>query len=142
MQVFLILVCLILSNTVALAGDVLSGPVPARVLRVIDGDTLEVRARVWLGQEIVTRVRLAGIDTPELRGRCTAEKEQARQARAALQQMIQSGQVRLRNIRYGKFAGRVLADLETDDGQDPQQILLRKGLARPYDGATRTSWCP
>jgi len=141
-QVFLILVCLILSNTVALAGDVLSGPVPARVLRVIDGDTLEVRARVWLGQEIVTRVRLAGIDTPELRGRCTAEKEQARQARAALQQMIQSGQVRLRNIRYGKFAGRVLADLETDDGQDPQQILLRKGLARPYDGATRTSWCP
>jgi len=136
---FPILICVMFTSTMVMAGDVLRGPVPAHVLRVIDGDTLEVRAHVWLGQDIITRVRLAGIDTPELNGRCALEKKQARQARAALQHIIKSGQVTLRNIRYGKFAGRILADLETDDGQDPQEFLLQKGLARPYDAATRTS---
>ena len=33
------------------AGDVVPGPVPARVVAVIDGDTITVRARIWLGQD-------------------------------------------------------------------------------------------
>jgi micrococcal nuclease len=31
------------------AKDVLEGPVMAQVLRVIDGDTIEVAAHLWLG---------------------------------------------------------------------------------------------
>ena len=42
--------------------------VPARVVRVIDGDTVEVLARPWPGQTIQAIVRLAGVDAPELRG--------------------------------------------------------------------------
>ena len=38
-----------------LAAERLAGPIPARVLAVIDGDTIEVQARIWLGQEINTR---------------------------------------------------------------------------------------
>ncbi len=49
--------------------------------------------------------------------------------------------VRLREIRYGKFAGRVLARVETLDGTDLGQGLLAAGLARPYDGRRRASWC-
>ena len=49
-----------------LAKESLAGPVPATVERVIDGDTLVVRARIWHGQEIIVRVRLANVDTPEL----------------------------------------------------------------------------
>jgi hypothetical protein len=31
------------------AGETVPGPVPAEVLRVIDGDTIEVAAFIWLG---------------------------------------------------------------------------------------------
>ena len=34
------------------AKDVLAGPVPAEVVRVVDGDTLLVRAEIWLGQTV------------------------------------------------------------------------------------------
>ena len=58
------------NNTVA-------SPVRAHVLAVIDGDTLAVSVRIWIGQTIETRVRLAGVDTPELRGDCDQERELA-----------------------------------------------------------------
>ena len=52
------------------AEDILTGPVPAVVEDVIDGDTLRVRARIWLGQDLAIYVRLAGVDAPEVRGSC------------------------------------------------------------------------
>ncbi len=94
------------------AQDRLAGPVPAEVLSVIDGDTIEVRAVVWLGQVVSTRVRLAGIDAPELRAKCARERALAERARAYLLARLEGGdrsRVRLRDIRYGKYAGRVLA---------------------------------
>ena len=48
----------------------------------------------------------------------------------------------LRNIHYGKYAGRVLARVETSDGEDLNTLLLEAGLARVYDGGKRRSWCP
>lgn len=51
------------------------GPYSAEVLAVTDGDTLRVRVRLWppglLAEE---PVRLAGLDAPELKGRCPAER--------------------------------------------------------------------
>jgi endonuclease YncB( thermonuclease family) len=46
---------------------------PARVVRVIDGDTFEARVRVRPGLEVTTRVRLRRIDAPELHARCASE---------------------------------------------------------------------
>lgn len=122
--------------------EVLQGPVRAQVLRVLDGDTLEVRARIWVGQDIEIKVRLAGIDTPELRGRCERERELARQARELVRGATASGAVRLHFIQYGKFAGRVLARVETEDGRDLALALREAGLARAYDGGKRQAWCP
>ena len=47
---------------------------PAEILRVIDGDTFEARVRVWPGLDITTKVRLRGIDAPELRAHCEGER--------------------------------------------------------------------
>ena len=130
------------------AADRLTGPLPAQVVSVLDGDTLEVRVHIWLGQDLSTRVRLAGIDAPELKGKCDSERDLARRARAYLLARLDpaaagagAGTVRLREVRYGKFAGRVLARVETLDGTDLGQGLLAAGLARPYDGRRRASWC-
>jgi micrococcal nuclease len=121
--------------------DVLDGPIEARVIEVRDGDTLRVRARIWVGQEIVVNVRLAGIDTPELRGRCPSERAMAQRARAFVTGAIGAGPVRLRRIRNGKYAGRVLAQVETQDGADLGAALRRAGLARAYGGGRRLGWC-
>ena len=52
--------------------ETLTGPVAAIVERVVDGDTLAVRARVWLGQDIHVLVRIRGIDAPELKANCNS----------------------------------------------------------------------
>jgi endonuclease YncB( thermonuclease family) len=131
---------------VATAGGVsgsetLAGPVPARVLGVIDGDTVVVRARVWLGQDIEIRVRLDGVDTPEIKGRCPRERALALKARALVAGMLEGRTITLTEIHYGKFAGRVVARVATESGEDLTRILLKAGLARPYRGGRRLSWC-
>jgi endonuclease YncB( thermonuclease family) len=123
------------------AAEVLAGPLSARVLAVLDGDTLEVAAQVWLGQEVRTKVRLDGIDTPELRGKCAAESAAAVRARAFLAGAVGEGRVVLRDVRYGKYAGRVLARVMAADGRDLGQALIAERLARPYGGGRRETWC-
>lgn len=122
-------------------GGVVPGPVEAAVRRVIDGDTLVIRARIWLGQTVETKVRISGIDTPERHGRCAEERALARRATERLKALLASGAARLREVRYGKYAGRVLARVETPDGRDVGAALVGAGLARPYRGGRRRGWC-
>ncbi len=90
------------------ADDSLAGPVAAQVVAVIDGDTLAVRARIWLGQDIAVHVRIDGIDAPELRGRCAAERAAAQAARMALSRRTLGQPVQLTGIRWDKYGGRVV----------------------------------
>lgn len=123
------------------ARETLPGPVPARVLEVIDGDTLVVRAKVWIGQEIEIKVRLEGVDAPELGGGCEEERALAHRARALIMVKIRDGKVRLSRVQYGKYAGRVVARVETSAGEDLSAALLAANLARAYRGGRRSSWC-
>ena len=127
------------------ARERLPGPVPAEVVRVIDGDTIEVRAHIWLGQRVRVRVRLAGVDAPELDGRCPGERELARRARAFVAARVAGRAVVLLGVSYGKYAGRVLATVRAGDGAgagpDLGTALKAAGLARPYAGRRRAGWC-
>ena len=78
--------------------ETIPGPIPATVLRIIDGDTIVVRARIWLGQDLDTLVRLDGVDAPELKGRCPYENRLALKARAFIQTRTTDGKVVLHNI--------------------------------------------
>jgi endonuclease YncB( thermonuclease family) len=123
------------------AAETLPGPVRARVLEVIDGDTIAVQARIWLGQDVDIQVRLSGIDAPELKGRCAEERRAAEQARETLARLVAPGEVILSEIRYDKYGGRVLARVAALDGTDLASALVARHLARPYDGRARTGWC-
>ncbi len=128
------------------AGERLSGPIGAQVLRILDGDTLEVSAHIWLGQDVETRVRLVGIDAPELRGGCPYEREMAVRARAHVMARLSAASgspvlVSLYDISLGKYSGRVLARVLTAEGEDLGHSLLAAGLAHPYAGRGRRSWC-
>lgn len=122
------------------AAERLAGPVPAQILRVVDGDTVEVEARIWLGQTVRTLVRILGADTPERRGRCARERELAHQARAFVAERLH-GPVELHDIGRDKYGGRVTARVVDGQGVDITLALLGAGLARPYGGDTKTGWC-
>lgn len=125
----------------SLAGQTLAGPYTATVERVVDGDTLAVRVPVWIGQELTVLVRVRGIDAPERKGRCAAERALAKRASAYLAAMVAGGPVRLTRISGGKYFGRVLADVTTANGNDVARRLLGRKLARPYRGKARAGWC-
>jgi endonuclease YncB( thermonuclease family) len=113
----------------------------AEVLRVIDGDTFEARVRVWPGIDITTKVRLRGIDAPELRSRCADELAKAVAARDALVAMVGEGTVAVANVTLDKYGGRVVADASTYGTADIAAALLRAGHVREYNGGRRESWC-
>jgi endonuclease YncB( thermonuclease family) len=114
----------------------------AEVLRVVDGDTFEARVQVWPGIAITTRVRLRGIDAPELRARCADERVKAEAARDALSALLGEGSVGIAQVALDKYGGRVLADAATRTTPDVSAALLAAGLVRRYDGGRRESWCP
>jgi endonuclease YncB( thermonuclease family) len=123
----------------AAADERLAGPVDASLVRVIDGDTIEVRAHLWLGLELTTRVRLADIDAPELDGACPAERELAKAARAFLALRL-SPMVTLRDVRQDKYGGRVVARVLTMTGEDVGRLLLAHRLAA--SAGSQWGWCP
>jgi endonuclease YncB( thermonuclease family) len=138
---FLFAICLAAAPSAARAGDVLSGPVEAEVLRVVDGDTLAVRAKIWLGQTIEIDVRLAGIDAPELHGACDRERDAAVRSKEALAALAEGHDVRLTNIKRDKFGGRVIANVGNDEAGDFSTAQLAQHFARAYDGGKRSPWC-
>lgn len=85
-------------------------------------------------------VRVLGVDTPELKGKCDSEKQLARQAKQFTVQALRSAKtVELRNIQRGKYF-RILADVYVD-GKNLADSLIKAGHARAYDGGKRLSWC-
>lgn len=123
------------------APPLLPGPIPAEVLEVVDGDTLTVRATIWLGQVVETNVRVDGLDAPEIRARCAREKDMAEAARAMARKLIGPNLVSLMDVQPDKYGGRVRARVVTTGGADLSDALIKAGLARPYHGERRQSWC-
>ncbi len=114
---------------------------PAEVVRVIDGDTFEARVRVWPGMDITTRVRLRGIDAPELHARCDDERVKALAARNALARLLAEGSVGIARVGQDKYGGRVDADVSTARTPNVSEALFDGGFARRYSGGRRESWC-
>jgi micrococcal nuclease len=136
-----ILVAFLVLNAPAFADDTLAGPVEARVLSVLDGDTFRAEAHVWPGHRITVNVRIRGIDAPEMKARCPAERSAARTARQTLADLLGGGPVSIGNIAGAKYYGRVLADVSTSNGTAVAPAMLARSLVRPYGGGRRRGWC-
>jgi endonuclease YncB( thermonuclease family) len=111
------------------------------VIRTIDGDTFEARVHLWPGLDVMTRVRLRGIDAPELKAQCEKEFRMAEAASDALQTLLADGEVSIYNIGPDKYQGRVVADVATRRTPNVSGALLAGGFARSYDGGHRSGWC-
>ncbi|MEM1040745.1 MAG: thermonuclease family protein [Pseudomonadota bacterium] len=125
--------------------EIIEGPVTATVLRVRDGDSIDVLAHIWPGQRIAVSVRLRNIDAPELRARCQEERLIAKAAKHHLISLImQAGTnptITLYKIGGGKYFGRILASARSSNGIDIGQNMIKSGLAVPYRQRKRQNWC-
>lgn len=113
---------------------------PVDVIRTIDGDTFLARLHQRDGRDLVVRVRLRGIDAPELKASCQEELDKAEAAARALRDLLGQGGVTITNLGPDKY-GRVLADVATRRTANVSAALLAGGYARSYDGGHRDGWC-
>ena len=114
---------------------------PVDVIRTIDGDTFEARVHLQPGLDLTTRVRLRGIDAPELKASCPRELQMAESATDALRVLLGEGEVTIFNIGPDKYNGRVVADAATRKTQNVSTAMLAAGHARRYSGGHRSGWC-
>ncbi len=112
-----------------------------RIYSVYDADTFRADIDKWplvIGHHIP--IRINGIDAPEIRGKCQAEKNKAKLARAfTLNTLTNAQTIELGNIKRGKYF-RILADVYVDN-KNLAQMLIKVGHARAYDGGKRQGWC-
>ena len=136
-----VLLAPILLSASAHSADTLPGPIPALVTGVVDGDTIWVKARIWLGQDIAIKVRLKSVDAPEIgnHSRCEAERLKGQEAKALVAALVDGRSVNLYGVRQDNYGGRVDARIETDAGADLGEELLAKGLAVHY--RAQKPWC-
>jgi len=111
-------------------------------VRNYDGDTVTFDLpglHPIIGDKISIRVN--GIDTPEIRGKCEQEKYSAEQAKEMVADILKDAEtITLKNITRGKYF-RIMADVFVD-GESLADELIEAGMAVPYDGGTKThNWC-
>lgn len=120
--------------------------VPATVVGVYDGDSITVEADLWPGLSWDGRVRIDGIDTPELRSSCDTEeakereKALAQEARAFVVDLVLNKTVFLAQVYDEDKYGRPLVTVIVD-GENLADLLIDAGHAKPYDGGTKEGWC-
>ena len=105
-------------SATARADSDLPGPIPAALVRVIDGDS---------------------IDAPELNGACPEERRRAEEARAILADLLGAGPVWLAEIQRDKYGGRVVADVVTRKGRNASAAMLAVRAA--VEWGARAAWC-
>ena len=113
----------------------------SKVLNVYDGDTFKVNIDSLppiVGKNIAIRVN--GVDTPEIRGKCQYEKNLALKARDFVRaKLANAKEIKLTNLQRGKYF-RVVANVVVD-GVSLGQELLDNKLAYEYSGGKKLSWC-
>ena len=107
-----------------------------------DGDTITFNLpslHPIIGEKISIRVN--GIDTPEIKGKCEKEKYDAKQAKEMVADILKDAeQIVLRNMERGKYF-RIAADVIVD-GESLADVLVEAGVAVRYDGGKKIhKWC-
>ncbi|VVH59034.1 hypothetical protein BSPCLSOX_1826 [uncultured Gammaproteobacteria bacterium] len=136
-----LVLALLFTSTIQAAQKTYGNFSVTKVLKVYDGDTIRVNlanCSPMLCNNI--GIRIYGIDTPEIQGKCPNEKRLAKVARDHLRAVLKSAKIiTLKHTLRGKYfriVGRVFAD-----GIDVADVLIDKQLAFRYFGGKKQSWC-
>ena len=120
----------------------------ATVLKVIDGDTVELMVDLGFNVHHKIRVRLYGVNAPESRTKDLAEKEMGMRAKRYTQDWLTGHRwvfvntIPDKSDKYGRVLARIFS---SDQINDPTTACLNKdliqsGLAREYYGIGDKTW--
>jgi endonuclease YncB( thermonuclease family) len=105
------------------------GPYPGVVDLVHDGDTVNVRLDVGFDLTVYARVRVHGINAPEL------STDAGKAARDHGQALLPSGTpVTVMSLGWDKYGGRIEGDISAASFGDFATAMIAAGQAKPWDG--------
>ena len=115
-----------------------------KLLRVVDGDTIDVNLDLGFNVWHKARVRMLGIDTPESRTRNLEEKALGLASKARLKELLKGAKIEIEcSKEKGKF-GRVLGIVWATDKEGNRtncnNQLIEEGHARTYFGGKKVAW--
>lgn len=102
----------------------------AKVLNIVDGDTIDVKIDIGFALEQTHRLRLLGINTPELHDPDPVVRQRAQDAKTYLKGLIDGMDVIIYTEKDDDF-GRYLAVVYYNN-QNINDIMIRDGFAVPY----------
>jgi micrococcal nuclease len=112
-----------------------------KVLKVVDGDTIDVDIDLGFNISYTQRVRLAGIDTPESRTKDAREKalglevkDKLKKAIDAAKDVVVKTELPDSSEKYGRILGWVYLDGAT---KSINEQLIDEGYAWGYMGETK-----
>lgn len=105
---------------------------------VIDGDTYHVTFFIE-STPVTLKLRLFGIDTPELSSKNLIEKQAAAKVKNILARKIEGKYLNCQLIKWDKYGGRVVGKMFLND-RSLTDILLSYNLGKAYEGASKEEW--
>jgi micrococcal nuclease len=112
-----------------------------KVLKVVDGDTIDVDIDLGFDISFTSRVRLAGIDTPESRTTDKMEKALGLEVKKKIGELIASAQtivIKTEKPDSSEKYGRILGWLYLDGAEKSvNETLIASGYAWGYMGDTK-----
>ena len=112
-----------------------------KVVKVVDGDTIDVEIDLGFNISYAQRVRLAGIDTPESRTKDAKEKalglevkDKLKKAIDAAKDVVVKTELPDSSEKYGRILGWVYLDGDTISLNEQ---LIEQGYAWGYMGETK-----
>jgi len=110
-----------------------------RISKVVDGDTIDVDIDLGFDISFSSRVRLAGIDTPESRTKDLYEKKLGLESKEWLKKALDHAEkvvIKTEKINSTEKFGRVLGWLFADD-VNLNLAMIDQGYAWSYMGDTK-----
>jgi len=120
-----------------------------QVIKVYDGDTITIASKLPYPESPLYRfsIRLFGIDSPEIKGKTTEEKEAAKKSQKALEDLILHKIIYLKDNaqeKYGRILANIYVDAPTNENPGNQihinKWMLDNGYAYEYDGKTKKTF--
>lgn len=112
-----------------------------KVTKIVDGDTIDVEIDLGFDISFSSRVRLAGIDTPESRTKDKMEKSLGLEAKAYLKSQIESAKtvvIKTEKMDSSEKYGRILGWLFLDGSEvSMNEKMIADGYAWGYLGDTK-----
>ncbi len=103
----------------------------AKIINVVDGDTVDAEVDLGFTVWVKVRFRLYGIDTPEVNSKNPLERQKAQEAKQFVEERLLNQTRIIQTYKTDKY-GRWLAEIFIDGDLSINEALLNEGLASDY----------